>query len=159
VNAINDSLKKKKKMRIRYQMQTWWYHRQTQGSDSGKGIYLRNRYPYDLNKTYVEMMGLETPKILLIIALNRGWTIRQWDMVTAYPRVLDTYISNINGKEETEYWKLTKAVYGLNRLATKSFKILQKILHHRGLEQCTRGEGTYASSDKKTQSALMSTTY
>jgi len=51
-------------------------------------------------------MRPETLKILLVIALHRGWAIRQCDVVAAYLQVPlhhDVYVSDINEEGEVEY--------------------------------------------------------
>jgi len=63
-------------------------------------------------------MWTETFKILIVLALHREWAIWQWDVVAAYLQALlkyDIYITDINEKEETTYWKLHKALYGLKK--------------------------------------------
>lgn len=62
------------------------------------------------------MMRPETLKMLIIIALYKGWAIRQWDVVAAYLQANlhhDVYISDVNENGEMEYWRLNKALYGL----------------------------------------------
>jgi len=94
---------------------------------------------YDTDKTYAQMMRPETLKILLVIALHRGWAICQWDVVAAYLQASlhhDVYVSDINEQGEVEYWKLNKALYGLKQAGNEWLKTLQRILHLTGLEQC-----------------------
>lgn len=82
----------------------------------GRGFTQIEGINYD--ETYAQMMRPETFKILLVIALHRGWAIRQWDVVAAYLQTTlhhDVYISDINEEGETEYWKLKKALYGLKQ--------------------------------------------
>jgi len=57
------------------------------------------------------MMHPETLKILLVIAMGNP-------PMAAYLQALlyyDVYVSDINEKEEVEYWKLNKALYGLKQ--------------------------------------------
>ena len=70
-------------------------------------------------------MRPETLKILLVIALHREWAVRQWDVVAAYLQALlkhDVYITDVNERGETEYWKLDKALYMRNKQDTDGSK-------------------------------------
>jgi len=63
----------------------------------GRGFTQEAGVNYD--ETYAQMIRPETLKILLVIALHRKWTIRQWDVVAAYLQALlrhDIYITDIN---------------------------------------------------------------
>jgi len=114
----------------------------------GRGFTQEAGISYDANKTYAQMMHLETLKILFVIALHRGWAIHQWDVVAAYlqaPLHHDVYISDINKQEEVEYWKLNNALYGSKEAGHEWLKTLQRTLHLAGLEQYIGDEGTYTS--------------
>ena len=116
----------------------------------GRGFTQEAGISYDTDKTYAQMMHPEALKILLVIALHRGWAIRQWDVVAAYLQATlhhDVYVSDINEQSEVEYWKLNKALYRLKQVGHEWFKTLQKILQLVGLEQCIEDEGTYTSSN------------
>jgi len=83
-------------------------------------------------------MQPETLKILLLIALHRGWEIRQWDVVAAYLQAElhhDVYISDVNEDGQSGH---------------KWYKTLQKILEIAGLKQCIRDERAYTSTNGKT---------
>lgn len=104
-------------------------------SKVGKGFTQEDGINHDSDKTYAQMMRSETLKILLILAMHKGWSIR-WDVVTAYLQALlhhDVYISDINENGETEYWKLNKALYRLKQAGHEWFKTLEKILALVGL--------------------------
>jgi hypothetical protein len=108
----------------------------------------KNGISYDSDKTDAQMMRPETLKTRLIIALYRGWAIRQWDIVPAYlqaPLHHNVYISDINENGEIEYWKLNKALYGLKQAGHGWFKMLQRIFSKEGLYQCTGDERTYTN--------------
>ena len=88
--------------------------------------------------------------MLLVIALHRGWEIRQWDVVAAYLQAVlqhDVYISDINEQGKIEYWKLNKALYGLKQAGHEWYKMLQKILKAIGITQCIGDEGAYTSKN------------
>jgi len=92
------------------------------------------------------MIRPETLKILLVIALNRGWKIRQWDVVAAYLQAElhhDVYVSDVNEDGEIDYWKLNKALYGLKQLGHEWYKTLQKVFEITGLKQRIGDEGQY----------------
>jgi len=96
------------------------------------------------------MMRPEIFKMLLVIALFRGWEIRQWDVVATYLQALlhhDVYVSDINEDEEIEYWKLNKALYRLKQAGHEWFKTLESILNQAGLTQYIEDERTYRSSN------------
>jgi len=116
----------------------------------GRGFTQEDGVSYDSDKIYAQMMRPETLKILLVIALHKKWTIRQWDVVAAYLQALlhhDVYISDINEKGEVEYWKLNKALYGLKQAGHEWFKTLEKILALAGLNQCIGDKGTYVNEE------------
>jgi len=118
----------------------------------GRGFSQEAGKSYDANKTFAQMMRPETFKMLLVIALFRGWEIRQWDVVAAYLQALlhhDVYVSDINEDGEIEYWKLNKALYGLKQAGHEWFKTLESILNQAGLTQCIGDEGTYRSTNGK----------
>lgn len=101
------------------------------------------------DETYAQRMHPEIFKILLVIALHRGWTIRQWGVVAAYLQAHDVYITDINEEGEMEYWKLGKALYGLKQAGHEWFKTLCTIMGTFGMHQCIVDEGTYISSRKE----------
>lgn len=112
----------------------------------GRGFTQIEGINYD--ETYAQMMRPKTRKMLLIIALYRGWEIRQWDVVAAYLQANlhhDIYISDTNEEGEIEYWKLHKALYGLKQAGHEWYKTLERILEIAGLKQCIGDEGAYAS--------------
>ena len=114
----------------------------------GRGFTQEDGINYDSDKTYAQMMRPETFKISLIIALHNNWAIRQWDVVAVYLQAYlhhDVYISNINEQGQTEYWKLGKALYGLEQAGHELFKTLEHILSLGGLRQCIGDEGTYVN--------------
>jgi len=80
----------------------------------GRGFTQEAGKSYDADKTFAQMMRPETFKMLLVVALFRGWEVRQWDVVAAYLQALlhhDVYVSDINEDGEIEYWKLNKALF------------------------------------------------
>jgi len=117
----------------------------------GRGFTQQDGINYDSDKTYAQMIRPETLKILLVLAMQKDWSIRQWDVVAAYLQALlhhDVYISDVNENGETEFWKLNKALYGLKQAGHEWYKTLQKILAIIGLHQCTGDEGTYINKEK-----------
>jgi hypothetical protein len=65
--------------------------------------------------TSAKMARLETWRILFIIALAKGWKVRQWDIVAAYLQAElkhTVYITDLNENGEIEDWVLHKALYG-----------------------------------------------
>ena len=75
-------------------------------------------------------------KILMVIVLSKGWKIRQWDVVGAYPQALlqyTIYVTDINDDTgETEYWKLYKALYGLKQAGHLWYDMLTQIMSKAG---------------------------
>ena len=113
----------------------------------GRGFTQEEGINYD--ETYAQMMRTETFKILLVIALYQEWAIWQWNVVAVYLQALlkhDIYITDINEKGETEYWKLHKALYGLKQAGHEWFIMLRDIMGTFGMYQCTSDEGTYVST-------------
>ena len=96
------------------------------------------------------MIRPETLKMLIVIALYKGWANRQWDVVGAYLQANlhhDVYVSDINEEEKPEYWKLNKVLHGLKQAGHGWFKKLCGILEGMGLKQCVGDEGCYKSME------------
>jgi len=97
------------------------------------------------------MIRPETLKILLVLTLYQNWVIRQWDVVAASLQAdlhYDINVSDINEKEEIEYWKLNKALHELKQAGHRWYKTLEKLLEITGLKQCIGNEGTYISENR-----------
>jgi hypothetical protein len=64
----------------------------------GRGFTQQLGVNYD--ETYAQTMRSESPRILLIIALAKGWKIRQWVVVAAYLQATlkhdNIYVTDIN---------------------------------------------------------------
>ena len=76
----------------------------------GRGF--TQEYGVNYGETYSQMARAETWKILLNLAIQNNWIVRQWDVKAAYlnaPLTHDVYVKDINENGETEYWKLHKA--------------------------------------------------
>jgi transposase InsO family protein len=112
----------------------------------GRGF--TQEYGLDYDETYAQMMRPETWRMLILIAMFRGWEIQQWDVVAAYLQANlkhNIYVKDINEKGETEYWKLHKALYGLKQSGHEWYQKIRKIIENPecGLTQCIGDEGTY----------------
>ena len=62
------------------------------------------------------MMCPETPNMLLVFSLYRGWVVKQWHVMAACLEAElhhYVYISEVNKEAEITYWKLHKAVTGV----------------------------------------------
>ena len=70
----------------------------------GRGF--TQQFGIDYDETYAQTMRPETPRILITIALQKGWKIRQWEVVAAYlqaPLRHEIYVVDINEQGETKY--------------------------------------------------------
>jgi hypothetical protein len=99
-------------------------------------------------------MWSESLRILLIIALAKGWKIRQWDVVAAYLQATlkhdNIYITDINEVGEIEHWKLNKALYGLKQAGHEWYEILGGIMAKAGLQRCIADEGVLVPTPNTT---------
>jgi hypothetical protein len=101
----------------------------------GRGFSQEKGINYD--KTYAQMARLETWRIMLTVALSKGWKIRQWDVVAAYLQAKlehTVYITDLNEEGKIEYWILHKALYGLKQAAHEWSKKLKQILEYAGFQ-------------------------
>jgi hypothetical protein len=84
-------------------------------------------------------MGSESLRILLIIALAKGWKIHQWDVVAAYLQATlkynNIYVTDINEVGEIEHWKLHKALYRLKQASHEWYEMLGRIMAKAGLQR------------------------
>jgi hypothetical protein len=84
-------------------------------------------------------MRPESLRILLIIALAKGWKIRQWDVIAAYLQTTlkhdNIYVTDINEVGEIEHWKLHKALYGLKQAGHEWYEMLGGIMAKAGLQR------------------------
>jgi hypothetical protein len=100
------------------------------------------------DKTYAQMARLEIWRIILTVALSKGWKIRQWDVVAAYLQAKlehTVYIPDLNAEGKIEFWILHKALYGLKQAAHEWGKKLKQILEYAGFQQCINDEGCFVS--------------
>jgi hypothetical protein len=83
----------------------------------GRGFTQQLGVNYD--ETHAQTMRSESLRILLIIALAKGWKIRKWDVVVAYLQATlkhdNIYVTDINEVGEIGHWRLYKALYGLKK--------------------------------------------
>lgn len=124
----------------------------------GRGFTQEVGINYD--ETYSQMMRTETFKILLIIALHKGWDIRQWDVVAAYLQATlkyEIYVTDINENGVTEYWLLHKALYGLKQSGHEWYKMLSAILNNVGYDQYIGDEGCFRSESGKNCKSIIGT--
>lgn len=85
------------------------------------------------------MSRSETWRVLLTLAVQNNWSIRQWDVKAAYLQAKinhEIYVQDINEKGETEYWKLHTALYGLKQAGHEWYNTMRSIMTTRaGLTQ------------------------
>ena len=73
----------------------------------GRGF--TQEYGKNYEDTYSQMARSETWRILLTLAIQKGWHIRQWDVGAAYlnaPLTHEIYVQDTNEQGEKEYWHL-----------------------------------------------------
>ena len=75
-------------------------------------------YSLNYHETFSQMAQSESWRVLLTLAINKDWTILQWDVKVGYLQAnLDLkhqiHVKDLNESGETEDWKLHKALYGL----------------------------------------------
>ena len=103
-------------------------------------------------ETFSQMSRSETWRILLVLAVQNKWAIRQWDVKAAYlqaPLTHEVYVQDINEKGETEYWRLKKALYGLKQAGHEWYKTMKAIMAQVGLQQSIGDPGCFYNPDNK----------
>jgi hypothetical protein len=102
----------------------------------GRGFSQEKGIDYD--KTYAQMARIETWRVMLTVALSKGWKIRQWDVVAAHLQAKlehTVYIKDLNEEGKIEYWILHKALHGLKQAAHEWSKKLKQILEYAGFQR------------------------
>ena len=97
-------------------------------------------------ETFSQMSRSETWRILLVLAVQNKWAVRQWDVKAAYlqaPLTHEVYVQDINEKGEIEYWKLNKALYGLKQAGHEWYKTMRNIMTQIGLRQSIGDPGCF----------------
>ena len=98
-------------------------------------------------ETYSQMARAETWKVFIVLALQNGWDIRQFDVKAAYlnaPLSHEVYVQD--QKEDgsgIEYWKLHKALYGLKQAGHEWYNMMVTIMEKSGLTQCIGDPGCF----------------
>ena len=98
------------------------------------------------SETFNQMSRSETWRILLVLAVQNKWAIRQWDVKAAYLQASlthEVYVQDINENGETEYWRLNKALYGLKQAGHEWYKTLKRIMAQVGLQQSIGDPGCF----------------
>ena len=98
------------------------------------------------------MARSESWRVLLTLAINHGWTVRQWDVKAAYLQAdLDPehqiYVKDLTESGETEYWKLHKALYGLKQACHQWYNRMRSIMANAGYIQCIGDPGCFYSQE------------
>ena len=97
-------------------------------------------------ETFSQMSRSETWRILLVLAIQNQWAIRQWDVKAAYlqaPLTHEIYVQDINEKGQAEYWRLNKALYGLKQAGHEWYKTMKGIMTQVGLRQAIGDPGCF----------------
>ena len=110
----------------------------------GRGF--TQEYGKTYEETYSQMARSETWRILLTLAIQNKWHVRQWDVVAAYlnaPLTHEVYIQDLNERGEKEYWRLHKALYGLKQAGHEWYNTLRDIMNKSGLQQSIGDPGVF----------------
>ena len=110
----------------------------------GRGF--TQEFGVNYGETFSQMSRSETWRILLVLAVQNNWAIRQWDVKAAYlqaPLTHEVYVQDINEKDQTEYWRLNKALYGLKQAGHEWYKTMKGIMAQVGLQQSIGDPGCY----------------
>ena len=105
----------------------------------GRGF--TQQYGKTYEDTYSQMARSETWRILLTLAIQHNWQVRQWDVVAAYlnaPLTHEVYV-----KDGEECWRLHKALYGLKQAGHEWYNTLKDIMTKFGLQQCIGDPGVF----------------
>ena len=105
----------------------------------GRGF--TQEYGKTYEETYSQMARSETWRILLTLAVQYNWQVRQWDVVAAYlnaPLTHEVYV-----KDGEECWRLHKALYGLKQAGHEWYNTLRNIMIKSGLQQSIGDPGVF----------------
>ena len=105
----------------------------------GRGF--TQEYGKNYEDTHSQMARSETWKILLALAIQYKWHVRQWDVVAAYlnaPLTHEVYV-----KDGEECWRLHKALYGLKQAGHEWYNTLRNIMGKAGLQQSIGDPGVF----------------
>ena len=122
----------------------------------GRGF--TQEYGKTYEDTHSQMARSETWRILLTLAIQHKWYVRQWDVVAAYlnaPLTHEVYVQDTNEQGQTEYWRLHKALYGLKQAGHEWYKTLRDIMTKSGIHQCIGDPGVFQK--KKPNFAIIAT--
>ena len=109
----------------------------------GRGF--TQEYGKTYEDTHSQMARSETWRILLTLAIQNKWHVRQWDVVAAYlnaPLTHEVYV-----KDGEEYWRLHKALYGLKQAGHEWYKTLRDIMRKSGLQQSVGDPGVFFTKE------------
>ena len=110
----------------------------------GRGF--TQEYGLNYHETFSQMARSESWRVLLTLAINHGWTVKQWDVKAAYLQAdlkHEIYVKDLTEAGETEYWKLHKALYGLKQAGHEWYNRLRSIMTTAGLTQCIGDPGCF----------------
>ena len=110
----------------------------------GRGF--TQEFGVNYSETFSQMSRSETWRILLVLAVQNNWAIRQWDVKAAYlqaPLTHEVYVQDINEKGQTEYWRLNKALYGLKQAGHEWYKTMKSIMNQVKLRQSIGDPGCF----------------
>ena len=102
------------------------------------------------------MARSETWRILLTLAIQNKWHVRQWDVIAAYlnaPLTHEVYVQDISKNGRKEYWRLHKALYGLKQAGHEWYNTLRDIMTKSNLQQSIGDPGVFF----KKESIIMAT--
>ena len=105
----------------------------------GRGF--TQEYGKTYEDTHSQMARSETWRILLALAVQQNWHVRQWDVVAAYlnaPLTHEVYV-----KDGEECWRLHKALYGLKQAGHEWYNTLKSIMTKSGLVQSIGDPGVF----------------
>ena len=97
-------------------------------------------------ETFSQISRSETWRILLVLAVQNKWAVRQWDVKTAYlqaPLTHEVYVQDVNEKGEIKSWRLNKALYGLKQAGHEWYKTMKRIMTQTGLQQSIGDPGCF----------------
>jgi hypothetical protein len=107
-------------MGLQDQKESWWHYWQVQARLVAKGF--KQHYGIDYEDTFSPVIKAATIRLVLSIAITRGWSLRQLDVQNAFLHgVLDEEVymyqplGYTNKSHPSYVCKLDKAIYGLKQ--------------------------------------------
>ncbi|RDX97881.1 hypothetical protein CR513_19304, partial [Mucuna pruriens] len=109
----------------------------------------------DCGEVYAPIAKIETIRLVVVIAINAGWSMHQLDVKCTFlngPLEEEVYVNQLLGfvvkDKENKVYKLKKTFYGLKQAPRAWKKRIDGYLSQIGFKKCTSEHGVYIGNMK-----------